>query len=105
MSQLALYNLYLPLNGNDGQPIPQHKLQWVWETLLRFAGGYTIVPPAKGHWSNASNVEYRDTMMPVQVVALASSETEAFFAQFIRDLAVLLGQEEIFLFSMPVSIV
>ena len=96
-----LYSLYLPVTDNAGRPFPE-ELEWVWATLTRTVGSYTALPPGTGCWINATGVQACEPIVVLQVVCPASRETEAFFAQLARELAVRLRQEEIFLLSQPI---
>ena len=103
--QMRLYTLYLPLTGEESQPLPQLQLQWAREEIMRFAGGCTLLPPSNGLWVAPDGLVCYTCVMPIQVVAPARAESEYFFARLASQLAARLNQQEIFILSLPVSVV
>lgn len=102
---LALYTVYLPLNGNDGQPIAASRLNWARSEIVRYAGGCTVLPASDGLWVADGGQVYLDRVVPILVVAPAGPETEWFFRRLAAELAILLEQHEIFIHRTPVSVV
>lgn len=100
-----LYTVYLPLNYNNGAPIPEDRLSWARDEITRVVGGCTVLPASDGFWVAEDGQMYFDRVMPIQVVAPATLEMEWFFRQLARDLAAWLEQHEIFIHRTPVAVV
>ncbi|MGB0383466.1 MAG: hypothetical protein ACPGWR_01460 [Ardenticatenaceae bacterium] len=98
------YVLFLPLNYNNGRRIENRQLQQAQQTLLTYAGGLTQLAPATGMWIGRTGTVYRDQMMPIMVVTTAP-EAESWFAQWATQMAILFGQEQIFLLAQPVRLI
>lgn len=103
MQHMMLYQIYLPLNGNDGQSLPESRLRWARDEIVRFAGGCTMLPASSGLWIGPDAQTYHDQVVPIIVVAPADEYTEWFFRRLAGELAELLGQQEVFIHWMPVS--
>ena len=99
---MLLHSLVVPLQDNEGRPF-QDELDWVWETLAHFAGGYTAFPAGTGCWVDSAGVLSREPIVVVHVVTPASREAGAFFSELARELAMRLRQQEVFLFALPVA--
>jgi hypothetical protein len=97
-----LYNLFIPLNHNGGRPMQPERLNWVEEEIRAYAGGLTAYAPGMGFWTCQTSRIYQDLVLPVQVVAPLVSETDAWFADFVTQMAIVLEQRSIFIFCHPV---
>lgn len=104
-TSLMLYTVYLPLNYNNGAPIPEARLHWARNEIARFIGGCTVLPAGDGLWIADDGQEYLDRVVPILAVVPATPETEWFFRRLARELAVLLEQHEIFIHRTPVAVV
>jgi hypothetical protein len=102
-SHTTLYTLFLPMNLNNGDPMPPERLHWAQQELVQFAGGLTCYEPSLGLWVNHATV-YRDYVLPVQSVVAAGPEAEAYFIRLAGGLARLLEQQQIFVFTQPVQL-
>lgn len=98
----ALYTLFLPLNHNNGRLMQAGRLNWVQREILRYTGGLTRFPPGTGYWVDHTAKIFRDQVMPIQVVTSADPEVEAWFAHQAAEMAVVLQQQQIFLFAQPI---
>ena len=103
--KMMLYQLYLPLNGNDGRPLSQSRLCWAQDEIVRFAGGCTMLPASNGLWIAGDGQVYHDLVVPILIVAPDDDSTEWFFCRLAGELAALLVQQEIFIHCTPVSVV
>lgn len=103
--RLCMYTLYLPLNYNNGAPIPEAPLRWARDEIARFVGGCTVLPASDGLWVADDGQEYLDRVVPILVVAPNTPETEWFFRQLAHELATLLEQHELFIYRTPVTMV
>lgn len=97
----TLYTLFVPLNSNDGRPMPQPRLSWVQAQILHFARGLTTLFPGTGFWVNHAEL-YKDRILPVQVVTPTDPEADDRFARLVVDMTLVMKQEQIFLFAQPV---
>ncbi len=102
---MRLYTLYLPLAGNDGHAFPEQHLAWVRDRIVQFSGGCTVLEKSHGLWIGEDGRVYRDPVLPILAVSPASPQSETFFAQLASQLAVVLGQQAIFIHSAPVTVV
>ncbi len=102
---MRLYTLYLPVAGNDGHAFPEEQLAWARDRIAQFSGGYTVLEKSDGFWIGEDGRVYRDPVLPILIVSPASPQSETFFAQLASQLAVVLGQEAIFIHSAPVTVV
>ena len=105
IQRMMLYQLYLPLNGNDGRPLSESRLRWARDEIVRFAGGCTLLPASDGLWIAGDGQLYHDRVVPILVVAPAEQHAEWFFRRLAGELAALLGQQEIFIHCTPVAVV
>ena len=103
--EYSLITIYLPLHYNNGDPMDPQRLEWALDMLLKRFGGLTRYQPGVGFWVGPAQKVFRDSVLPVLVVAPAGPETSAWFSTLAANLAVLLEQSEIFLFALPVLLV
>ncbi|MAT16794.1 MAG: hypothetical protein CMJ46_16165 [Planctomyces sp.] len=90
----------VPINFNDGTPVPAETLEsikWLfWETF----GGATIEGPLEGHWVDPkSGKHYQDSLLRVTVVAGAEKLEEA--REIARQICRTLDQEAIYFEARP----
>lgn len=104
MAQYTLNTLLITLTQNTGQPQPEAHLWQVEQKLLELAGGLTRNSPAQGLWvSPTTRILYHDIVVPFQIVT--DTGTEQQLISLAADIAQLLGQEVIFLFTQPIWLV
>ena len=88
------YDLYVPLNYNDGSPVEPEKLERLQEKLLDQFPGVTFFPqPNQGFWTYGG-VTYRDEIVVYRVIAGRVREARRFFRQLKDELKDDLRQEE-----------
>ena len=100
-----LFTIYLPLSTRDGRPVPTARLLWARDQIAGFAQGCTVLSPSDGLWVSRLGQVHHDSVLPIQVVAPATPESDRFFAALASDLAALLGQYEIFIHVAAVALV
>ena len=86
------YEIYLPLNFNDGSPVPQVIFTAVKKELVARFHGLTILPNAGGWWRMGDKIYVDDII--ISRVTCARDE-DMFFRQFKRRLTEIFKQEEI----------
>ncbi len=97
------YDLFVPLNYNDGSPIEPRKLQRVHVRLLEEFDGLTFFPQAnEGYWK-MSGVTYRDEIVVYRVLTAKVRSARRFFAELKADLKRDLRQEEILIVERDVN--
>lgn len=101
----TLYILFLPLHYNDGRRIQPARLSLAQREILRYAGGLTRFSPCVGFWIDRTARAYRDLVLPVQTVVSTSPEADTWFAHLAAKMALLLEQQQIFLFAQPVMLI
>jgi hypothetical protein len=63
------YDIYVPVNYNDGSPVEDRKIEAIGRRLLDFFGGLNFSPqPNKGYW-RMGNVTFRDEVVIMHVLA------------------------------------
>ena len=101
------YKVYLPLNYNDGQPIPREEIDKVRNRLADKFGGATISPlsaPYKGPWKYGG-VEYVDNIVIMEVIADEAAPTQNFFSELKTQLERDLGQHAILITSHSIEVI
>lgn len=89
------YELYVPLNYNDGSPVEPEQIRRIGERLLEKFGGCTYFPqPNKGTWK-MGDVVFRDEIVIFRTHARDVRKARRFFRHLKRELKVELQQEEI----------
>ena len=89
------YDIFVPLNYNDGSPIEAAKFQGLQEQLLGHFGGLTFFPqPNKGFWK-VSTVTYRDEIVIYRVISLDQKAARDFLMQLKEKLRKDFDQEDI----------
>ena len=80
------YDIYVPLNYNDGSPIESQKIEYVGKRLLVFFDGMTYFPPRnKGFWK-MGHVTFQDQIVIFQVIDARVRETRRFLKNLKEDL-------------------
>jgi hypothetical protein len=97
------YDIYIPLNYNDGTPIDSRKFQKLQRYLLDHFGGVTYFPqPNKGLWKLA-DVTYRDEIVIYRVIAISAREARQTLKDLKEQLLKELEQEEILIVERDVE--
>ena len=61
-----LYEILVPCQWNDGEPVrTKHHREWD-RRVRKIAGGLTILRPCKGQWVHEDNL-YEDRVIPVRI--------------------------------------
>ena len=102
---LALFVLYLPTTGSDGQPVSADLVAAVTERVAGFAGGCTLLATSHGAWVDGAGSVWRDEVAPLMAIAPLGPATDCFFERLAHELAACLGQRQIFIHRAPVSLV
>jgi hypothetical protein len=101
-SQTTLYTFFLPLRHNDGSLMQRDRLHRVQHEALCYAGGLTKQHPGVGFWVAPTSKVYRDLVLPLQILAPTTPETESWFLRWAAEAAFLLEQHRLFCFSQPI---
>lgn len=98
------YEIYIPVNYNDGTPVEDEKLVRVRERLLGEFKHLTYLPAEnQGFWTQNS-VIYRDRIVMYRVVANDVRRARRIFRKLKEDLKRELRQEEIFIVEKDVNV-
>lgn len=99
------YELYVPLNYNDGTPIESEKLTHLKRSLMNEFGGLTHFPQENdGAWKVGS-VVFRDRVVILRVLASNARKAELFFANLKPKLKAEWQQENVLIVGRNVRIV
>lgn len=89
------YELYVPVNYNDGTPVEDSFIDEIGETLLAQFNGVTMFPQRnEGRWK-MGNVVFHDQIVIFRVLTEDPRRARKFFRQFKEKLKKDLDQEEI----------
>jgi hypothetical protein len=98
------YELYIPLDYNDGSPIEPDKLVRVRDRLLQQFGYLTYLPAENvGYWTLGA-VTYRDRIVLYRVVSGDVRRARRFFRRLKEELKHDLKQEEIFIVEKDANV-
>ena len=97
------FDLFIPLNYNDGTAIEGGKLQWLQRRLLEHFAGFTFFPQPNEGWWKLGNVTYRDEIVIYRVLASDAADARAFLRALKSELKAALRQEEILIIERQVS--
>ena len=92
------YDIYLPLQYNDGRPIEPEKFEWTRRELLDRFGGFSVIPAGEAMiegWWQLGNDLYRDDLRIFRVVT-AIHDAE-FWTGYKEELKQRFEQEKIFI--------
>lgn len=63
---MRLYEILIPVNYNDGTPIPEYlRQEWI-RNATALAGGSTVLPEVQGKWYQ-NDFLYAEPMTPVRI--------------------------------------
>lgn len=97
------YEIYVPTERNDGQPVEPSELERIKKTLSEAFGGYThLKSRSEGAWKMAG-VTFRDEVTILRVLDDGSAHFD--WPKFKGDLEQSLDQEEILIVSRPVEVI
>jgi len=100
-----LYQLYLPLNYNDGRPIEEEKFNLTRKELVDRFGGLTSTPPGyplEGLWHSPQGVVKDDIMI---WTVLTQVDEDLFFQEYKEKLRQRFVQEVIYIVKSPAEVV
>ena len=97
------YEVYVPLNDNDGSPVEDAKIESIGERLLAQFDGLTYFPqPNRGYWRMGA-VTFRDEVVIFRVLAGDVRKARRFLRKLKEDLKRELRQEEILIVERDVG--
>jgi hypothetical protein len=97
------YDIFVPLNYNDGSPVEGNKLQALQNKLLNQFGGVTFFPqPNEGLW-RMGDVTYRDEIVIYRVLSPKTRASRRFLSQLKEELKRSLQQEAILIVERNVD--
>ena len=105
-----LFLFFLPLSDNEGNTFPEIEFANVVVDIRRQFGGLTWMRPTRevallGEWVEAvTGTIYRDELIAYFALADATSEVEAFFAEYKSTLMSRFRQKDIFMLSFLVGL-
>ena len=98
------YELYVPLNYNDGSPVEPARIEAIGERLLQEFGGLTFFPqPNRGMWKMGP-VTFRDDVVIFRVLTGKVRSANRFFRQLKEELKEGLRQEDILIVARDAEI-
>ncbi len=97
------YDIFVPLNYNDGTPIESKKFKKLQNQLLAHFDGLTFFPqPNQGIWK-MGEITYRDEIVVYRVVARKPEMARRFLTRLKENLKKTLEQEEILIIERDVE--
>ncbi len=97
------YDIFIPLQYNDGSPIDGARLTDLQVRLLEYFNGVTFFPQVnEGLW-RMGDVTYRDQIVIYRVVTSKERAARKFLKQLKEELKRTLRQEEIFIIERDVQ--
>ena len=97
------YDVFLPLNFNDGSPIEAERFDHLQNELLDRFGGFTFFPqPNKGFWRHG-DVTYRDEIVIYRVLAADRQEARSYFSLLKERLKTEFAQKEILIIEREID--
>ena len=98
------YDLYIPLQYNDGRPVEPRKIAHLKKRLHRRFGGLTFFPQQnEGSWQ-IGNVTFREEIVIMRILAEESRPAREFFQKLKEELKEELGQEEVLIVERKVEV-
>ena len=100
---MKAYDLFVPLNYNDGTPVEAKLIERIGQRLLEQFGGVTFFPqPNQGFW-RMGPVTFRDEIVVFRVLSGNVRVARRFFRALKQELKAELEQEEILLVERQVE--
>lgn len=98
------YDLFVPLNYNDGTSVESDKFQDLQARLLEHFEGLTYFPqPNQGFWK-FGNVTYRDEIVIYRVISQDSATARDFLANLKEHLKSEFKQQEILIIEREIGL-
>lgn len=97
------FDLFIPLNYNDGTAVEGAKLQWLQRRLLDHFAGLTFFPQPNEGWWKLGSATYRDEIVIYRVLASDAADARAFLRALKSELKAALQQEEILIIERRVA--
>jgi hypothetical protein len=99
------YEIYVPLQNNDGSPVDPGKLSALKKRLVEQFGGLTHFPQEnEGLWK-IGNFTFRDNVVILRVLTEEPLKAQMFFAQVKKEIKHGWGQEDVLIVVRDVKIV
>ncbi len=95
------YELYIPLEYNDGRSVERDKLHRTKEELVREFGGLTVFPPAggaEGYWLHEGEL-VEDNILIFRIVV--SYNADKWISDYKETLKLRFEQDEVFVVKSP----
>jgi|SRR5687768_2952936 len=98
------YEILLPLQFNDGRPVPaETNLRTLSDLRKRFGGASAETQTIRGEWSFRGKV-FRDKSARIYVDTPDTPETRAFFVRFKKILKRRYRQHDMWITSYPIEV-
>jgi len=101
------YDIYLPLNYNNGKPIPATKITAICDELAETFGALTVSPlsaPYRGRWKYGG-VEYVDQIVKVEILTSDDKVTKKYLKDFKHRLKKDLKQIDILITTHGIQVI
>lgn len=103
-SSYRRFEMLLPLQFNDGQPVPQDLFaETVLELRQRFGAVSSETQTIRGQWQHEGQT-YHDQLVRVFVDVADTPEVRQFFAEFKERLKARFQQKDIWLTALPLEV-
>ncbi len=99
------YDVYVPLNYNDGTPVEIQKIFSIQEQLLKTFGGLTYFPQRNEGFWRVGEVTYRDEIVIFRVISAEEETARVYFRTLKEKLKRELAQEEILIVEKEARII
>jgi hypothetical protein len=104
MRNASEYDVYIPLNYNDGTPIEAEKVSALKHRLHERFGGLTFFPQRnEGSWS-IGKATFRDEIVICRILTEEVRRSREFFRQLKEELKHDLKQEEVLIVERKVEV-
>ena len=97
------YDVFIPLQYNDGSPIEGRKLTDLQVRPLEYFNGVTFFPQANEGWWRMGNVTYHDRIVIYRVVTSRERAARKFLKQLKNELKRSVRQEEFLIVERDVE--
>lgn len=97
------YDIFVPLNYNDGSPVETRKFQRLQRRLLAEFGGVTYFPQPNEGWWQVGDITYRDQIVIYRVLTDDAPTALRFLKRLKKQLKRSFEQEEILIIERDVK--